>query len=71
MPGTFESTSRAASALASRVARSEPKIFTASELLRPVSASSTASSAGWVKLKIIPGKASSFFWIASTSCSFD
>ncbi len=28
--------------------RSEPKIFTASELLSPVSASSTASSAGWV-----------------------
>ena len=34
--------------LSSSVTRSPPKIFTASELFSPVSASSTASSAGWV-----------------------
>ncbi len=70
MPGTVASVLRTASALPSSVSSSGPKILTASELLRPVDASSTASSAGCVKLKMMPGKASSFFWIAATSCSF-
>ncbi len=48
IPGTALITERTASALVSSVWRSGPKILTASELLRPVYASSTASSAGCV-----------------------
>src|SRR5450759_1349554 len=67
MPGTAAITLRTASALASSVSRSDPKILTASELLRPVSASSTASSAGCVKLKMMPGNALSLSLIADVS----
>src|SRR6185437_13588175 len=47
-PGTRASASRIFSALACSTFRSGPKTFTASALFSPVSASSTASSAGWV-----------------------
>ena len=44
--------------------------FDGERTLQPVSASSTASSAGWVKLKMIPGKALNFLLSDAISSSF-